>query len=233
MENRQLPNKKPVALGTATARSTIQFHQGMACHSRLISLAWDPARKIVHTHTVSSLRTTSSQCKRIESLTTLPGGLLKLGAVSCSEMIRVNTEHLLQRFMYRTDRLFWYIGIVDEKQAFTQPCVICSPCHYAQKTCYGLTAATPSESVVCKVKSWLSQLKRCPDTKPRFFRRLRRRALPAINMCIRGMRSLPVELPARSPAQCPVEIAGAMALMFSKQHFADSAFLYTYNHFEH
>jgi ribonuclease R len=24
-----------------------------------------------------------------------------------------------------------------------------------------------------------------------------------------------------------------MALMFSKQHFADSAFLYTYNHFEH
>jgi len=46
------------------------------------------------------------------------------------------------------------------------------------------------------------------------------------------MRSFPVELPVRSPVPCPVEIANAMALMFFKEHFADSAFLYTYNHFE-
>jgi len=51
-------------------------------------------------------------------------------------------------------------------------------------------------------------------------------------MSIRGMRSPPVELPVRSPAQFPVEIAGAMALMFFKEHFAASAFLYKYNHFE-
>jgi len=46
------------------------------------------------------------------------------------------------------------------------------------------------------------------------------------------MRSPPVELSVRSPAQSPVEIAGAMALMFFKEHFAASAFLYKYNHFE-
>jgi len=47
-------------------------------------------------------------------------------------------------------------------------------------------------------------------------------------MSIPGMRRFPVELPVRSPAQFPVEIAGAMALMFFKEHFADSAFLYKY-----
>jgi len=31
--------------------------------------------------------------------------------------------------------------------------------HYGSKPCYGLTVATPSDSVVCKVKSWLSQMK--------------------------------------------------------------------------
>ncbi len=32
------------------------------------------------------------------------------------------------------------------------------PSAIAQKLCYGLTVATPSDSVVCKVKSWLSQM---------------------------------------------------------------------------
>jgi len=36
---------------------------------------------------------------------------------------------------------------------FVRPSVI-----YAQRTFYGLTVATPSDSVVCKVESWRSQL---------------------------------------------------------------------------
>jgi hypothetical protein len=42
-------------------------------------------------------------------------------------------------------------------QAFAQLCAVRSS-FGAQKTCYGLTVATPSDGVVCKVKSWLSQM---------------------------------------------------------------------------
>jgi len=55
-------------------------------------------------------------------------------------------------------------GVFQQPQAFAQLFVISSPFgHYAQKTCYGLTAATPSDSVVCKVKSWLLQIKQARD----------------------------------------------------------------------
>jgi len=33
--------------------------------------------------------------------------------------------------------------------------------HSAYKPCYGLTVGTPSDTVVCKVKSWLSHLRSC------------------------------------------------------------------------
>src|ERR1019366_6979772 len=40
-----------------------------------------------------------------------------------------------------------------------QLCAVCSPFSpCAQKPCYGLTVATPSDSVVCKVNSWLSHI---------------------------------------------------------------------------
>jgi hypothetical protein len=41
------------------------------------------------------------------------------------------------------------------KQALAQDCGFCSPL-CAQKPCYGLTVAAPSNCVVCKVKTWLS-----------------------------------------------------------------------------
>jgi hypothetical protein len=41
------------------------------------------------------------------------------------------------------------------KQAFTQLCAFCSPLCCAQNSCYGLIVAALSDSVVCKVKSWL------------------------------------------------------------------------------
>jgi hypothetical protein len=48
----------------------------------------------------------------------------------------------------------------------------CSPFgHYAQNPCYSLTVATPSDSVVCKVKSWLLQLIRAAKSSPQALKR--------------------------------------------------------------
>jgi hypothetical protein len=51
-----------------------------------------------------------------------------------------------------------------QNQAIAQACAFCSPfSYYAQKPCYGLTVATPSDSVVCKVESWPSHLRSWPE----------------------------------------------------------------------
>jgi hypothetical protein len=49
-------------------------------------------------------------------------------------------------------------------RALAQLCAVCSPfSHYGQNPCYGLTVATPSDSVMCGVESWLLQLKSSPS----------------------------------------------------------------------